>query len=117
MMGRYIDHPDPGCIEHGCRLAAARGVLEEARRLNQKMIEERSKMANAALWCDAGHAFSERDPGRRTITVTANDPETGAEVYETRQFCGGCAPTVDLMAEPVTRPAAARAIEGAADEH
>lgn len=100
----YVVGPSPACITDGCQLAAARRVLAEARDLNQRMIEERSKMGNAALWCDSGHAFSERDPGRRTITVTATDQE-GLEKYETRQFCGGCAPTVDLMAEPRTRPA------------
>lgn len=74
-------------------------------RLNAIREEIRQKMTNVALWCDGGHSFSARDKGRKSITVTSSDEETGEEDSQTRQFCGGCTPTTELLAEPRTRPA------------
>jgi hypothetical protein len=77
---------------------------EVNQQIDQIRQEIRQKMANVSLWCDAGHAFSAKDKGRRTITVTSSDPETGDETSDTRQFCGGCTPTTELLDEPRTRP-------------
>lgn len=57
-----------------------------------------------ALWCDSGgHAFSERDPGRQRISVTALDDD-GEETIESRDFCGDCAAKAGLLAPRKTRP-------------
>lgn len=80
-------------------------------RLSAIREEIKQKMTNVALWCDGGHSFSARDKGRKSITVTSSDPETGDETTDTRQFCGGCTPTTELLAEPRTRPPGYETIE------
>lgn len=82
----------------------ARELLAVARGLTMQAMEMREKMPNPALWCDSGHSFSSEDKGRKSITIDSSDAETGEQDSRTRQFCGGCTPTTELLAQPRTRP-------------
>lgn len=58
-----------------------------------------------ALWCDhGGHAFSERDPGRRRISMAVLDEDTEQERTESRDFCGECAEKSGIAEPRKTRP-------------
>lgn len=105
------------CTADRCHLTEGLERLAEAGRLVERLRAEKHVMEQtAALWCDTGHAFSARDRGRKRVTVTVTDEDTGQDVSEIRQVCGRCTITPAVMAEPVLWPPLA--IEnGAEDGH
>ena len=103
--------PAPACADGHCRLAQAREVLGQAETMNNRLLKEKKLMDEAAaLWCDSGHAFSARDPGRKRLTVTVVNTDTNEEETQMRQFCGGCEVNPAALNAPVLRsPAPGRA--------
>jgi hypothetical protein len=98
----YVPGAHPACRE-GCQMKTAQEIADTSAMILSQM--GRSSMS-AAMWCDqGGHAFSERDPGRRRITMNVLDEETGREITDTRDVCGGCVTASGLDKKKVTRPA------------
>jgi hypothetical protein len=109
MTDGYVYRAQPYCMNDGCMVGKATGLLEQARRI----VEEGSRGSmSAALWCDqGGHAFSERDPGRQRIRVSVlDDDETETEVA--KDFCGDCAAKAGLTSPRKTRPTLPAASDG-----
>ncbi len=101
-MGEFVDSAGYACRNRGCQMAAVGPTLKASAAALEELTG-RKKMSQA-LWCDqAGHAFSERDPGRQRISVTVLDAD-GAEKQEARDLCGDCAASSGLLAPRVTRP-------------
>lgn len=101
----YIPRAHAACAAGGCQFAAAQEIVATAEQIAAQM--GRSGMSQA-LWCDqGGHAFSERDPGRKRISMDTLDDDSGDLVKESRDFCGECAVKSGLTGARKTRPAAA----------
>jgi len=83
---RYVSDIAHACERDGCQLSRARELFEQAERLLEKRMEP-----TRALWCDQGeHPFSERDPGRKVITIGGTGAD-GELAEESRTTCGPCA--------------------------
>lgn len=101
----YVRGAADVCVTDRCHLTEGLSRLQEAGQLIERLRAEKTTMEQtAALWCDAGHAFSARDRGRKRITVTVQDEETGDDVKEDRQFCGQCEVTTALVSKPLLGP-------------
>lgn len=101
--GRFVEHAHPICEGTGCQMAKSHEVASIAMAAIREMgVGSMSQ----ALWCDhGGHAFSERDPGRRRISMAVLDEDTGQEKTEMRDFCGACAEASGMASPRKTRPA------------
>lgn len=61
-------------------------ILEQSR-----TIAEGMRNVSKAVWCDqGGHAFSERDPGRRHFSETSFDSEGEPDGTYVFDVCGKC---------------------------
>lgn len=100
----YVYRAEPACLDSGCMLSAASGMLRQA----QEIIRQNGRDGmSAALWCEqGGHAFSERDPGRQRISINTLDEEEN-EVVVAKDFCGDCAADAGLTSPRKTKPAIA----------
>jgi hypothetical protein len=60
-----------------------------------------------ALWCDrGGHAFSDRDPGRKRVAVAGLDDDGNEQDAQYEDICGECIEKSGLLRKARTRPAA-----------
>lgn len=97
-------HRHPAC-HRDCRYGevlstcnSLQGLINQMTlQIHKRKVQEDSM--SQAIWCDPGaHAFSAKDPGRRRLSGTSQDPDTGEEVTEVYDMCSQH--SVKLVAEP-----------------
>ena len=85
----------------GATLRRAKEALEQAQNMLAMAHKEKAEMMEAlnyALWCDIkDHAFSAKDKGKRSITMTQWDDDRQEDVQVIVMSCGPCAAVNPLI--------------------
>lgn len=75
-------------------LTQAENILAMAAAEKRELME----LLNQALWCDIKeHAFSAKDKGKRSITLTRWDEDASKDVQDIVMACGPCASANPLI--------------------